>query len=101
MTNKTDRRTEPQRIQSYDLRGDARLPLLHRQWYMRSCSRGRGYCQPMDPMVRSTDNTASHSKYKSKSLSDGRPCCQQFFDPRNPTPAIRRFATSQGEFGPG
>src|SRR6266481_7075824 len=56
--------------------------------------------KPKAPTAPGADNT-SRSKCKATSQSNRRPCCPQFFDQPNPTPATRRFVTSRCEFVPG
>ena len=46
----------------------------------------------------STDN--SRNRCRSRSLSDRRPCCRQFFDRSSPTPATQRFVTYRCESVP-
>jgi hypothetical protein len=51
--------------------------------------------------ARSLDNRVmSRSKCKPRSPFDRRPCCPQFFDRANPTPARQRFVTFQYKFVP-
>jgi len=56
----------------------------------------------MGPTGRSLGNTGTlRSKCKARSPFDRRPCCPQFFDRVNPTPATRPFLTYQYELVPG
>ena len=56
----------------------------------------------MGSTARSLGNTGTlHSKCKARSPFDRRPCCPQFFDRVNPTPATRPFVTCQYELAPG
>ena len=54
-----------------------------------------------NPTGRNTDSTDnSRNRCRSRSLSDHRPCCRQFFDRSSPKPATQRSVTSRCEFVP-
>ena len=55
----------------------------------------------MGPTARSLGNTGTlRNKCKARSPFDRRPCCPQFFDRVNPTPATQPFVTCQYELVP-